>query len=404
MFFGKKYLRLGLVLVFYSLLLNLNQKLFMMSKIQEIYTRIKESSDAFLGYPLAKDFSYSQFAPFLDVCINNVGDPEASSTLSIDTKELEQGCIEFFAEMLSTSIDNVWGYVTNGGTEGNLYGLYLARECFPEAVVYYSESTHYSVKKNLHLLNMRNIVVRSQDNGEIDYQDLEQILTIHRDKPAVFFLNIGTTMTEAVDDLDRIKEIIRKYAIKDYYIHCDAAFLGTIAPFVTPKPKFDFAEGVDSIAISGHKFMGGPIPCGIVMCKRAHRNRIANSISYVGTLDTTITGSRNGLTPLFLWAFLEKHGMEGLKKRVENSQQLAKYTEEKLNELGGNAWRNKEALTVVFDKPSEAICEKYQLASENDIAHIICVPGLEKERIDAFLMDLEQEIREHNTAALEVMA
>lgn len=371
-----------------------------MKDLKDIYKRIKDSSDNFLGYPLAKDFTFSEFAPFLDLCINNVGDPEAKSTLTIDTKEVEQKCISFFADILSTTMKDVWGYVTNGGTEGNLYGLYLARECYPDAVVYYSESTHYSVKKNLHLLNMRNIVVRSQENGEIDYQDLEQILTIHRDKPAVFFLNIGTTMTEAVDDLQRIKGIIRKYAIKDYYIHCDAAFLGTIAPFVEPKPKFDFSEGVDSISISGHKFIGGPIPCGIVMCKRAHRNRVANSISYVGTLDTTITGSRNGLTPLFLWSFIEKYGKEGLKRRVRESQELAAYTEQKLNELGVNAWRNKEALTVVFDKPSNKICEKYQLASEEAIAHIICVPGIKKERIDSLLFDLENNLKEKERLVL----
>lgn len=362
-----------------------------MEGLDKIYERIKKSSESFLGYPLAKDFDFGEFAPFLNLCINNVGDPEAESTLTIDTKEVERKCISFFADILSASTENVWGYVTNGGTEGNLYGLYLARECFPNAIVYYSEATHYSVKKNLHLLNMRNVVVRSNENGEMDYEDLEQILTIHRDKPAVFFLNIGTTMTEAVDDLDKIKKIIRKYAIKNYYIHCDAAFLGTIAPFVEPKPKFDFSEGVDSISISGHKFLGGPIPCGIVMCKRSHRNRVANSISYVGTLDTTITGSRNGLTPLLLWSLLEKYGKNGLKRRVEESQKIAEYVEVELNKLGKNAWRNNDALTVVFDKPTNEICKKFQLASEENIAHIICIPGIQKQQIDALLTEIKME-------------
>lgn len=363
-----------------------------MDRVKDIYNRINDNTNKFLGYPLAKDFTYQEFAPFLDLCINNVGDPESESTLAIDTKKEEKECISFFADILSSSIKETWGYVTNGGTEGNLYGLYLARENYPDAVVYYSESTHYSVKKNLHLLNINNIVVRSQDNGEMDYEDLEQILMLRRDKPAIFFLNIGTTMTEAVDKLDEIKRIIKKYAIKDFYIHCDAAFLGTIAPFVEPKPKFDFAEGVDSIAISGHKFMGGPIPCGIVMVKRKHRDRIANSVSYVGTLDTTITGSRNGLTPLFLWSFIQKHGKDGLKKRVQESQNLAAYLENELKSLGVNAWRNNEALTVVMEKPSEKICKKYQLASEDNIAHIICVPGITKEQLDVFLEDVKMEL------------
>ncbi len=363
-----------------------------MKKIKEIHNRINQLSKNFLGYPLAKDFDYRSFAPFLNLCVNNVGDPESSSTLGIDTKDIEQEVISFFTELLSTNIQECWGYVTNGGTEGNLYGLYLARESFNNAIVYYSESTHYSVKKNLHLLGLSSIVVKSQDNGELNYDDLKSLLALHRDKPAIFFLNIGTTMTEAVDDLDKIKEIIHIYAIKDYYIHCDAAFLGCIAPFVEPKPKFDFSEGIDSVSISGHKFIGGPIPCGIVLARRKHRNRIVNSVSYIDALDTTITGSRNGLTPLFLLDFIEKHGKEGLKKRARASQKLAAYTEKQLNKLGVNAWRNNDALTVVFDKPSKKLCKKYQLASQDNIAHIICVPGIEQWQIDNFINDYRIEL------------
>lgn len=363
-----------------------------MKNIEDIYSRISRNSASFLGYPLAKDFNYTAFAPFLNLCINNVGDPESPSTLAIDTKDTEQKVISFFADILSSNINDVWGYVTNGGTEGNLYGLYLARESFDNPIVYYSESTHYSVKKNLHLLNLNSIVVRSQTNGELDYDDLESLIQLHRHRPAIFFLNIGTTMTEAVDNIDNVKDIIKKYAIKDYYIHCDAAFLGCIAPFVDPKPKFDFAEGIDSISISGHKFIGGPIPCGIVLTKRKHRNRIVNSVSYVGTLDTTITGSRNGLTPLFLWSFIEKHGKKGLITRAKKCQEIATYTETQLKQIGVKAWRNNDALTVVLDKPSAGLCKKYQLASEGDIAHIICVPGIEKKHIDTFIEDYKKEL------------
>jgi histidine decarboxylase len=361
---------------------------------EDLYKNIEVESKNFLGYPLAKDFDYQEFAPFLNLCINNLGDPEAPSTLKFNTKDIERKVVSFFADLLSTSTEEVWGYVTNGGTEGNLYGLYLARESYKNPIVYYSEASHYSVKKNLHLLNIDNIVVRSEENGAIDCEDLENLIAMNRHRPAIFFLNIGTTMTEAIDDLDKVKNIIKKYSIKDHYIHCDAAFLGCISPFITPKPKFDFAEGIDSISISGHKFIGSPIPCGIVLTKRKHRNRIVNSVSYVGTLDTTITGSRNGLTPLFLWSFIEKLGAKGLAERVNKSLEIAAYTQNKLNQLGANAWRNPNALTVVFDKPSEYLCKKYQLATENSIAHIICIPGIEKEQIDTFLIEYVKELED----------
>ena len=33
--------------------------------------------------------------------------------------------------------------MTDGGTEGDMYGIFLGRELFSEGLVYYSEDTHY---------------------------------------------------------------------------------------------------------------------------------------------------------------------------------------------------------------------------------------------------------------------
>jgi histidine decarboxylase len=135
--------------------------------------------------------------------------------------------VGFFAKLFRADPNDYWGYVTNGGSESNLYGLYLARELYPKGMVYYSESTHYSIRKNIHLLNIPSIVIRSQENGEIDYTDLENTLRINRDKPAIVLANYGTTMKEAKDDVARIKSILKNLAIQDSYIHCDAALAGS---------------------------------------------------------------------------------------------------------------------------------------------------------------------------------
>jgi len=367
-----------------------------LNRLTNEFNRLELNNKSYLGYPLANDFSFKPLAPFLDLQINNVGDPYTPSSLGLDTKDIEIEVIDFFANLLRAKKDSVWGYVTNGGSEGNMYGLYLAREAYPNGMVYYSESTHYSVKKNVHLLNIPNIVIRSSENGEIDYEDLERSIVLRRHKPAIFFLNIGTTMKEAIDQLDKIKLIIKKLAIKDYYIHCDAALLGVVAPFLNPRPAFDFKEGIDSISISGHKFIGSPIPCGIVLCKNEHKDRIGSSVSYVDTKDTTITGSRNGLTPLILWYALKKMGINGLKNRVNSCVTLAKYTEEKLQEIGINAWRNTNAITIILNTPSPWICKKYQLAVENEITHIICMPGITRVQIDEFIEDLKTDLNEYS--------
>ncbi|MFN5416871.1 MAG: histidine decarboxylase [Flavobacteriia bacterium] len=384
-----------------------NNDLEILERLDYEYSRLKSKNDAYLGYPLSKDFDYEILGRFLGLQINNVGDPFTPSSLSIDTKKMEVEVINLMAKFLHADIEKTWGYVTNGGSEGNLYGLYLARELFPNGMVYFSESTHYSVKKNVHLLNLQNIVVRAQENGEIDYYDLENTLQTRRHQPAIFFLNIGTTMKEAVDDLSEIKKIIKKLAIKNFYIHCDAALKGMILPFVKPAVPFDFEEGIDSISISGHKFIGSPIPCGIVLCKKDHKSRVGQVISYVDTKDTTITGSRNGFTPIVLWYALKKLGYGGLKKRVDQSLFLASYLENKLRDKEVNVSRNKNAITVVFPTPPIEICKKYQLASEDGISHVICMPGITIEYLDCFIEDYlnseEIEVLEWNENMLECL-
>ncbi|MBB2149819.1 histidine decarboxylase [Pedobacter gandavensis] len=357
-------------------------------RLSDLYEKIQDRTRLFLGYPVSKDFDYTDLLPFLQYPINNLGDPFTASTYAVDTREMEREVIEFFANLFRAPTDNWWGYVTNGGSEGNLYGLYLARELYPKAMVYYSDATHYSVQKNLLLLNMPNIAIRSQENGEMDYEDLHNSLLMNRHLPVVIFANIGTTMTEAKDDVKKIKGILRNLAIKNHYIHADGALSGSYSAFIEPRPAFDFADGADSMAISGHKFLGSPIPCGLVIVKKTNRDRIARSIDYIGSVDTTITGSRNGHTPLFLWYTLKKLGLQGLKERALHSLSVAAYAEAQLKSVGIEAWSNPNAITVVFPAPSKWICQKWQLASENGLSHVICMPNVDRSQIDDLIADL----------------
>ena len=359
-------------------------------RLKHFLDGIKTRTENFLGYPVSKDFDFKELFEFLKYPLNNLGDPFTPSTWKVDSREFEREVIDFMATLFRAGDDDYWGYVTNGGSEGNLYGLYLARELHPKGVVYYSQDTHYSVSKNLHLLNMRHIMIRSQANGEMDYADLQETLRIHRDKPAIIFANIGTTMTEAKDDLLKIKTILKKLVISEHYIHSDAALCGGLAPFMKPRAAFDFKDGADSISVSGHKSFGSPIPCGILVAKKNNVSRIARSIAYIGSLDTTITGSRNGVTPLFLWYTIKKMGLEGLKKRVDYALNMAEYTERRLKDAGVDAWRNQNAITVVFPEVAEAVREKWQLATAQGRTHLICMPNVQKEQIDKFLDDLKK--------------
>jgi histidine decarboxylase len=111
-------------------------------------------------------------------------------------------------------------------------------------------------------------------------------------------------------------------------------------------------------------------------------------VAYIGSVDTTITGSRNGHSPLFLWYAIKKLGLEGLKKRAMHSLEVAAYTEQRLKENGIAAWRNPDAITVVFPEPAAHIRQKWQLASENGWSHVICMPNVTKSQIDELIGEM----------------
>ena len=341
-----------------------------------------------MGYPVNLDYDYSDLLPFLQYSANNIGDPFHDSNYASNTHEIEREVIGTFADMMRLPREDAWGYVTSGGTEGNMYGLYMGRETYPDGVVYFSQDTHYSVVKILRLLKARNIMIKSQPNGEMDYDDLYETIRINRDVPAIIMANIGTTMKGAIDDVDKVRRILDDLAVSNFYIHADAALSGMILPFVDEPQPYGFDRGFDSVAVSGHKMIGSPLPCGVALTRKEYVSRVARSIEYVGVLDTTLTGSRSAYAPLMIWYALQRHGLEGFKDIVARCLSIAEYATERFNEVGIPAWRNRNSVTVVFPRPSDEVIRKWQIAPYEDIAHIITMPNVTRESIDALVDDV----------------
>lgn len=130
------------------------------------------------------------------------------------------------------------------------------------------------------------------------------------------------------------------------------------------------------------------MPCGVVLARKHNVSRIARSVDYIGSLDTTISGSRNGFTPLVLWHRLKTLGIEGVRERARAALDVAAYAVEKLRDAGVRAWRNENALTVVFPRVPDELRDKWQLATQGAISHFIAMPGISKEHVDAFVEDM----------------
>lgn len=348
------------------------------------YERLKKLDTMLLGYPCDAEFDYAPLYRFLEFPLNNIGDPFEPSTFRLQTKQFEREVLAFFARLFH--VRDYWGYVTNGGTEGNLYGLYAAREHLPQAPVFFSEHAHYSMKKNAHILGLKTIQVKSRPGGEIDYDDFEA--KVKRVRRAIVVANIGSTMTGAIDCVPRLSRILRRHRVQAY-IHADAALYGMVLPFVS-NIAFDFRTPIDSLAMSGHKFIGSPIPCGIVLARKKAVEKLRNYIEYIDAHDSTLSGSRDAFTPLVFWYRIHTIGLRGFKKQVLYSMGLADFLVRELNKIGWPDVRQ-SFITVAFRRPSDRLINKWELAAKGDMAHVICLPHERKPQLLRFVEDLKKD-------------
>lgn len=378
-------------------------------EILDEYTKfLEQRTYHHLGYPYNLDYEYQALHKLVDFSINNLGDPFIESNYGVHSRRFETAVLDYFAEMWGLAQDEYWGYMTACGTEGNLHGIYLGRENLSDScpqdnkiALVASHDSHYSIWKAARMFVLEPHPIASQDNGEIDYTALST--TLHalktQNKRVIFVANIGTTIKGAIDDVNQIFQLLKEtgYTQKDSFVHLDGALAGMMIPFMTHPDTCPISfkqHPIGSISVSGHKFLGSPVPCGIVITRKDHIHALASNISYIASRDATILGSRNGHAPVFLWYALVTKGQDGLKRDVESCLENATYLKHLLVESGvKHVMLNEMSSTVVFTKPkSQEFIKKWQLACDGDICHVVVMPNIQKEKIDEFVAELILEM------------
>ncbi|KAJ6685247.1 hypothetical protein OIU79_015334 [Salix purpurea] len=220
--------------------------------------------------------------------------------------------------------------------KGIFMGILVGREVFPDGILYASRDSHYSVFKAARMYRMDCVKVDCLVSGEIDCADFKVKLLANKDKPAIINVNIGTTVKGAVDDLDLVIQTLEESGFSQdrFYIHCDGALFGLMMPFVKRAPKVTFQKPIGSVSVSGHKFMGCPMPCGVQLTRMKHINVLSSNVEYLASRDATIMGSRNGHAPIFLWYTLNRKGYKGFQKEVQKCLRNAYYLKDRLRDAG----------------------------------------------------------------------
>jgi len=174
------------------------------------------------------------------------------------------------------------------------------------------------------------------------------------------------------------------------YVHLDGALNAMVIPFLKGAPESirpTFAQGIDSISTSGHKMIGTPMPCGALVARREHVERISRAVAYLKSNDTTLMGSRNGHAVLSVWARLFGHGYAGYAHDALRCAQRARALADRLRTSGRAVLCNPHALTVVFETPGPEIVSRYQLAANAGLAHAIVMPNVTDDLLDRFATD-----------------
>lgn len=274
--------------------------------------------------------------------------------------------------------------------------------------VFYSKGhTHYSVPKIAEILRLNTRPLVANPDGSIDLQNFKKELIFHLGahphSSIIVVTNIGTTITGAIDDVPGIKKILDEASQKPTYtIHMDGALTGFVLPILKPFgdiPNYFEHLGVNTLAVSAHKYPGLSQPCGILLARKSFFEKAfeksERSIDYVGDiLDVTITGSRSGLNVLMFYNALCSMGLdkgtEKLTRMVEENLENARYLRDELVKIyGPQNVSYPYHFNVIFPKPSMAMARKYQLMLTGGNATICVLSNVTKKLIDQFIHDLK---------------
>ncbi len=359
------------------------------------------------GYPFDQDVAMEAYNRWLadtglaDITLINVGDPWKKDWDMLSSDVIERRVLDFWAERYGFE-NNHWGVITNGGTDGNMHGLYFGRkvleaETGKAPILYVSEEAHYSVKKLADIQNIEECVVRAVPTGQMDTADLEAKLDPSR--PALIAVAVGGTFKSAVDDQAAINDVIERVRPCAVYRHVDMALMGGYLPFLddpearavvdTRKMRFD------SLAVSGHKFIALNEPCGVFLCRREVLERTQSApIPYLAdTVIPTISCSRSGFAALKMYWRILTTTEAGFREQAEHVLAMTEYMRTRLEERGVFALVNPHANTICFTRPADRIVHEYALACNHsaefgDLAHVVVMQYFTRELIDRFIEEM----------------
>jgi glutamate/tyrosine decarboxylase-like PLP-dependent enzyme len=353
---------------------------------------------------------------YLKTLINNpnhIGvhtDGKESESFFAGTQKLEADVIEVIGEdILRAHEQCIDGYISSGGTEGNIQALWIYRNYYREKyelskdysniAVICSSDSHYSFDKGADLLNLNILKVEvDEDTRRLKPEAIKEVAGQLKEMGCdklILICNMMTTMYGSVDNLDDYWPALSNIAT-EIKVHVDGAYGGFLYPFTVTDQKLNFKDDrINSFTLDAHKMLQAPYGTGIFICRKGMMDfTLTSSAQYVSGMDCTLVGSRSGANAISVYKILFNYGPFDWKEKVDQlvyrTQILAAHL--KKLDLKHICFQGSNIVTIHSSGLEKSIIKKYGLVPDNHHDptwfKIVVMDHVKGDKIQAFLQEL----------------
>lgn len=362
---------------------------------------------------------------------NNIGNWSIEVPI-FGTRQLEYEVIQKLINLYKGKNQNLEGYITSGGTEGNLYSVWVGKTFVTkqydihQICLLKTNLTHYSIDKACLICSIKYIdIPLNQKTWSMDPIALEIEIKKQINKGVYGFiisLTFGYSETGTCDDLKSINTVIqklkRRYKKLSVSIIIDAAFNGLIEPFITNDFRPFISKDVHVFSTDFSKFTAIPYPAGAVLYRKQLRKIIERKVPVFPMPDNTLLGSRPGASVAAIWGVIHHFGISGYKKIINNQIKVKDYFINKILKIFPNVEIINDPHSLVCgiiinkkndEKFSDQVENKYLLYAKRAlikfsngqtrnirIYKFFFLPHITKRTIDEVILSIKNSIVENN--------
>lgn len=254
------------------------------------------------------------------------------------------------------------GILVSGGSMANITALTVARNSFrdekirskglkaasAQLVLYCSVETHSCIQKAAEIIGLGTDAVRKigvNERFEMRTNEMEAQIQADLQAGLLPFCIVGTSgtvNTGAIDPMEELLEISRKYGM---WFHVDGAY-GALAKLDSKySGRLKAIEEADSLAFDLHKWLYVPyeVGCTLIRDAKKHRESFAVTPNYLLQESRGLSGGLDsinnygfelsrGFKALKIWMSLKEHGREKYAQMIAQNNRQAEYLAHLVNQ------------------------------------------------------------------------